>query len=58
MHLPFSSYDELFVQSGHFNLPNQAQLHSSYPWGWLRLNFAKIFGIRKIDSLGYRAVLA
>ena len=37
---------------------------STYPtciwrrrWGWLRLNFEKIFGIRKLESLGYRAAL-
>jgi len=26
-------------------------------WGWPRLGFAKIFGIRKLDSLGYRVAL-
>jgi len=39
-------------------------LHLTYPtciwrlrWGWPRLNFAEIFGVRKLDSPGYRAAL-
>ena len=26
-------------------------------WGWFRWNFAEIFGIRKLESLGYRMTL-
>jgi len=44
-----------------FQLPH---LHFTYPtciwrlrWGWIRLSFAEIFGIRKLQSLGYCVVL-
>jgi len=37
-----------------FNLPH---LHLAPPLGWPRLIFVKIFGIRKLESLGYRVAL-
>jgi len=33
-----------------FNYPTCIWHHR---WGWPRLSFAKIFGIRKLESLGY-----
>ena len=32
-------------------------LHLVPPWGRPRSNFADIFGVRKLESLGYRVVL-
>jgi len=44
----------LIVKVTDFNLPH---LHLAPPLGWLCWNFAEIFGIRKLESLGYRVVL-
>ena len=51
--VPFSSYSELFVES--------IRVQPTYPtciWrsrrGWSSSNFNVIFGIRKLESLGYR----
>jgi len=44
------SYSELFVKSQIFVYPT---LHSVPQMGWPHLNFAEIFGIRKLESLGY-----
>ena len=37
-----------------FNLPH---LHLAPPLGVTRLSFAEIFGVRKLESLGYRVAL-
>jgi len=37
-----------------FKLPH---LHLAPPLGVIRLSFAEIFGIRKLESLGYRGVV-
>jgi len=43
-----------FVESRRFHLPH---LHLPPSLGWPHLNFKTIFGIRKLESLGYRVVL-
>jgi len=50
----FSSYSELFIQSR----PFQPILHRPtciwrLRWEWARLRFAQIFGVKKLESLGY-----
>jgi len=52
----FDIYSKLFVESHQFNLPH---LHLTPPLrgGVTAFEFAKIFGIRKLDSLGYRVAL-
>ena len=49
----FSSCSEL-SKVANFNVP---QLHWRLRLEWLRLNCAKIFGVRKLRSLGYRVAL-
>ena len=34
-----------------------SHLHLAPPYGGPRSNFAEIFGVKKLDSLGYRVVL-
>jgi len=36
---------------------NQPHLHLAIPLGVTRLSFVEIFGVRKLDSLGYRVAL-
>jgi len=48
------SYSELFVESHHFNLPH---LYLAPPLGVIPFEFCEIYGIRKLESLGYRVAL-
>ena len=55
------SWQRFASKVANFQLP---QLHLNYPtciwrprWGWPRLSFAEIFGVRKLESLGYRVAL-
>jgi len=50
----FSSYNDLFVKSCRFNTPH---LHLAPTLGVTPLNLAEIFGIKKVESLGYRVAL-
>jgi len=50
----FSNYSKLFDESANFNLPH---LHLAFPLGWPCLSFAEIFGIGKLESVGYRVTL-
>jgi len=47
----FSSY---LSEVASFYLPHLHPPHLAPPLGWLHLNFAEIFGIRKLESLAYR----
>jgi len=42
------------VENRNFNLPHRCLAPS---WGWPRWNFAEIFGISKLESLGHRMAL-
>jgi len=55
------SWQRFVSKVANFQLP---QLHLTYPtciwrirWGWSRLSFAEIFGVRKLGSLGHDVAL-
>jgi len=53
--LPFSRYSRFYLSKvADFDPPH---LHLACPYGVPRQNFAEIYDIRKIESMGYRVVL-
>jgi len=55
------SWQRFMSKVANFQIPH---LHVTYPtciwnlrWGWSHLSSAEIFGIGKLESLGYRVVL-
>ena len=47
----------MLVENRQFE-PTPRLFGASIGGGWLRRNFAEIFGVRKLESLGYMALFA
>jgi len=53
---PFLRYSKILVKkTAASNLPH---LYLAPPFGMTPWNFAEIFGVRKLESLGYRVALS